>query len=121
MFNDPRFALFSLTLLSQNHPDILERMQNFSLWLKQTGESLASIQNAMSEYEASMLSLAASQSTPKELTNQQQPFTTMIMKDGRNAKQVTEQVLSRLSESSLDKLESFLEELNQLILKYGDK
>lgn len=111
MFNDPRLALFGLTLLSRSDPKVLEQIQSFSNWLKQTGETLRQIHTTMCEYETSMKALAS----PKET------FQSQVALETNTLKNQTNKVITRLSETDLDQLQSFLDELNQLILKYGKK
>lgn len=56
-FNDPRVALFGLTLFSNANPGIEKRLENFAQVLENTRNSIIAIRSEMQQFETSMYSL----------------------------------------------------------------
>ncbi|MEW6698646.1 MAG: hypothetical protein ACOY35_04320 [Bacillota bacterium] len=141
-FNDPRVALFGLTLFNNANPSLERQLEIFANILEATRNSLSVIRGEMHNFETSMVSIAAPktdfstqpvhetihQDPPVNYTNPnythtpsqaQQPYTTvqtMDVKDERE-NQVRDQ-LERYIQNNPDKMNEFLDDLECLIRKY---
>ncbi|MEG6521202.1 hypothetical protein [Desulfotomaculum sp. 1211_IL3151] len=136
ILNDPRIALFGLTMFSQANPRLEKQLEFFANMLEATSNSLAVIQGEMQNYQTSMVSLASpktdyatkpvqqqdipgSYTTPNQSPIEQIPqepaYSTISTMEVNEA--ISEQ-LDQLAQRDPVKMNKFLDELEQLINKY---
>lgn len=145
LLQDPRAALFGLTLFSNANPGLEKKLENFAQILEATRNSITAIRSEMSNYETSMYSLTQPPKAPKSsLTTQpvhpvedtpqsyapsepyqenyQMPVSTMEVKRANNsANQVKtrlEKQIERFLEEKPDTLDHFLKDIEEVIKKY---
>ncbi|GAB6182218.1 hypothetical protein JCM14036_35370 [Desulfotomaculum defluvii] len=139
---DPRLALFGLTMFSHSNPGLEKQLEFFANMLEATRNSLAVIRGEMHNYQASMTSLVPQkmeystqpvqeqEDIPSNYTNPNQPTGEEVLTQQSAYSNVTtldvkeevgnqlEKQLDRLAQDNPEKINAFLNELEQLIKKY---